>query len=207
MPSTTFPDGQTLTSSAQTPDDVHLIFQPLVAQILGFDTVANPTGAYSAVRVSWQQEGQPAFGINEDVCCLAASLATDDEFARVRDAVYAPNNATSVLRQMGHTAVWHLRCTLYGPNCVARAGLILSAIALDWVSAVLANKNLYIVPEWQQPVYAPEQFQGQWWKRCDFDLKFNELVTESITADTAAGVDVTVLTDTGLSTAVHIGTP
>ena len=37
---------------------------------------------------------------------------------------------------------------------------------------------------------------GEWWQRSDVDLQFNELVLESIIVPAAAGVDVTVESDT-----------
>ncbi|HJX53167.1 MAG TPA: hypothetical protein VJ801_10415 [Polyangia bacterium] len=201
----TFPNGSTLISSALTPDALLTIFQALVAQILGFDTT-DPTvrsAAYSAVRVSWQQEGQPAWAISEDVCILRAN-PEDTLFGRARDGFYSPKDAVSLHSEMGYTQVWSLGFVFYGPNCEDRARLIVSAFALDWVHDVLVASNLYVVPDWHRPVYTPELFSGQWWKRSDVELQFNELVIESLTVPSAAGVDVRLLKDTGLERTISI---
>lgn len=278
MSSTTFPNGQTLVSSALTPPEIEMLFQPLVASILGLDPATDPAAAYSAVRCAWQKQGQPAWTVDQDICVLAATLK-DEPFARMRDNYYSPNSSISLTSRMGFTQVWNLHCTLYGPNCADRARLILSAMTLDWVhdwtvspissasigsaaglgyhqgdivsvtatgaqggrltvTSVDANgavtgiatigtargigytvandlpttggqgtgltvnvvsTALYLVVGPERPTYAPENFQGQWWQRADIDLEFNEAVTEAILVSSAAGVDVTLLKETGLS--------
>lgn len=192
----TFPNGQALSSSAFTPDTIAALFQPLIAQILGFDPGANPTTAYSAVRTAWPASGQPAWAITDDVCCIQAT-AEDEPYSQVRDEFYVNGSSGTVSRQMAFTQVWLIHLSLYGPNGYDHARLISSAMSLDWVHDSLAGSSIYAIPEWQRPAYAPELFQGQWWKRTDLQLKFNEQVTESIAVDSAAGVDVTLLTDTG----------
>lgn len=208
MSTSTFTNGDVLVSSALTPDALLTIFQALVAQILGFDT-SDPdqqAAAYSAVRISWQQEGQPAWAITDDVCVLRAA-PENDPYSRVRDGQYVPHDAQSLTREMGYTQAWSVHFTLYGPNSEDRARLIVSAFSLDWVHDALATNSLYAIPDWQRPAYAPELFQGQWWKRTDVELRFNELVNESLTVPSAAGVDVTLLKDTGLTAEIHIGIP
>jgi hypothetical protein len=206
MSTTTFPNGQALASSALIPDGFAVIMQPLVAQILGIDPVADPDKAFTAVRIAWQQEGQPAWSITDDVCILRATVE-NDPYGRVRDGQFSPRDAASLTQRMSFTQVWNLHATLYGPNCQDRARLIVSAFSLDWVHDALTASNLYAIADWPRPVYAPELFQGQWWKRADVDLKFNEMVNESLTVPSAAGVDVTLLKETGLSAEIHIRNP
>jgi hypothetical protein len=207
MTTSTFPNGDTLVSSALTPDSLATLIQALVAQILGFDP-ADPTqqsAAFSSVRVGWPEQGQPAWEISEDICIIRADLE-DDPYSRVRDGIWGLNNAESLTKQMGFTQVWNAHLTLYGPNCADHARLILSAMAdLDWVHDSLAGNSLYLIVGPNRPTYAPEQFQGQWWKRADLSLKFNELVTESTTVSSADGVDVTLLKENGLTTEIKIG--
>ena len=205
MSNTTFPNGLTLTSTALTPDQVNVIMQALVAEILGIDPISNPTLAFSTVRVGWQKQGQPAFGINDDVCILRAT-SVDDPYSRVRDSIIQPDNSTTLTSAMGFTQVWNLHATIYGPNCYDRARLILSAMTLDWVHDALISSRIYAIVGFQRPSYVPELFSGQWWKRADIDIKFNEQVNESITVASAAGVDVTIITDTGLTDEFTIGT-
>ncbi len=201
MSTTNFANGTSLVSSANTPDTLAAIFQPLITQILGTDPSIDPN---STVRIGWPQGGQPAWGINDDVCIIRAT-PVDDAYSRVRDSLYAPNNGTSATQKMSFTQVWTLHLVFYGPNGFDRARLIDSAMSLDWVHDALAARNLYGIVKYNRPMYAPEIFQGQWWKRTDLRVQFNELVTETTTADTAAGVDVTILTDTGITEEFVIG--
>jgi hypothetical protein len=206
MSTTTFPNGQALVSSALTPDGFLGIMQPLVAQILGFDPTADPNKAFKAVRIAWQQEGQPGWDIAEDACALYVT-PVNDPYGRVRDGQFKSRDAVSLTRQMGFTQVWNLHATVLGPNCQDRARLIVSAFSLDWVHDALAASNLYAIADWPRPVYVPELFQGQWWKRTDVDLKFNEMVNESLTVPSAAGVDVALLKDTGPAAEILIRIP
>lgn len=280
MGSVTFPNGQTLTSTAQTPQQIETLFQNLVAQIFGIAvtttatassgstsltisstsgvsngqivtglgiqpgttvtavsgstvTISLPTTlplantsvtfsnvqsgqfnteefnappnsqAWFQIRIAWQQQGQPAYRITDDVCIVSA-VPDNDPFSQVRDQLIAPNDDVSLAQQMAYTQVWKLHFTLYGPNSADRARLIVSAMALDWTHDLLAQSNLYAVTQWNRPRYLPELYQGQWWQRADVDLRFNELVNESIIVSSAAGVNVTLDTDTGLSETVSI---
>ena len=199
-----FPNGLTLTSTAQTPDTMALIFQPIIAQILGYDTsLLDTSAAYYTVRTAWPEEGQPGLPIDRDVCIIRFTL-DNEAFARVRDSRYDPNDSVSLTQSMAFTQVWNFHATLYGPNTADRARLILSAMSLDWVHDLLAPRNIYVIPDWKRPEYVPELFQGRWWKRTDLTLRFNELVNESLVVPSTAEADVTLITDTGVSEEITI---
>lgn len=207
MTVSTFPNGDVLTSSALNPDSLATLLQALVTQIFGFDPrdPAQQSAAFSSVRIGWPEQGQPAWEIGEDVCFIRAATE-DDPYSRVRDGLWGVNNSESLMKRMSFTQVWNVYLTLYGPNCADRARLILSALAdVDWVHDALAESNLYLVVGPNRPTYAPENFQGQWWKRADVSLRLNESVEESTTVASAAGVDVTLLKENGLTTEIKIG--
>ena len=211
MSTVVFPSGNgTLTSTALVPVTFQNLLQPVIAQCLGLDPVADPKTAFYKVRVGWQQEGQPAWKISEDVCILRAVLENAD-FARVRDELFWENTdsppGTDLTKQMGFTQVWNLHLTFYGPNCEDHARLVLSAMTLDWVHDILAASDIYRIPATARPTYLPENFQGQWWPRADVEIQFNEEVTETITAHSAASVDVTVVTDKPTTATIHIAAP
>lgn len=200
MSQSTFPNGTTYTSSAQTPEQVATVLQKVSAQILGFDLNAQGAEAYSAVRVSWQPEGQPSWGISDDVCIISATTV-NDPFSQVSDEILS-GDQSALVADSAFTQVWHLHFTLYGPNCFDHAQLLVSAMRLGWVSDALADSNLYAVPEWNRPLYVPELFQGQWWKRTDVDLQFNEFVSESTGIDAAAGGSILITKENGLTDTV-----
>jgi hypothetical protein len=112
-----------------------------------------------------------------------------------------------LISQMGFTQVWKLHLCLYGPNCEDSARQILSIITLQWVNEALAVNNLYRIPASPRPEYVPENFMGQWWPRTDVEIQFNEQVNESLMpVSSAAGVEVIIETDTGLTEEITIGT-
>lgn len=205
-----FPNGESLSSSAQSPASIETLFQALTAQVLGFPIVDSenkplPPGApcWTAVRVGWQPQGQPAWEITEDVVGLTA-YTEDHPFTRVQDGYYVTNDYKSLLREMGYTQVWRIHFTVYGPNAFEHAAIIVSAFSLDWVRFNINAQNIFSVPEWKRPVVLYENFQGQWWQRADVDLKFNEQVSLSTTVPAAASVEITLVKENNLSTTVNI---
>jgi hypothetical protein len=210
MPNPVYPDGTQLVSSALSPDQAQQAFQHLIAEILGYAPDTDPATAYYFVRVGWQQEGQPAWKITEDVCTLHVTLQ-DDPYARVRDNGYEMTGSPAdVLTNVsGSTQIWKVALLIVGPNCALNARLILTALAeFDWASEELSAQNLYPVVAPPRPIYSKENFQGQWWPRADVEFLCNEAVTETLAPlIPAESVDVTVYTDTGLTTEIPIGTP
>lgn len=207
MSKVTFPNtGQEFVSSALTPAAFETLFQPLVALMLGLDPEDSASNAFGVVRLAWQQEGQPAPAIDKDSCTLRATLE-NEPFSRVRDGLYQTNDAVSLTQRMAYTQVWNLHATLYGANAAANARLLFSVMDLDWVHDTLAASNLYAIRGWEPPKLVPENFSGRWWPRADFDVRFNELVNESLTVPSAAGVDITLIKDTGLTAEIHLRVP
>lgn len=212
----TFANGTVLTSSAQTPEQIETVFQALIAQVLGFQinnpaTPDNtqpfnaPLPAWYAVRVGWQQQGQPAWLITDDVCVIRAR-PLDHSYSRTREQIITQNDPVSVNLNMGFTQVWRVHFSVYGPNSYNNARLILSSMALDWTHDILAGSNLYAVVEWKRPVRNPELFGGRWWPRVDVSLDFNEAVSETYIVPAAASVDVTIESATA-SVEIEIETP
>jgi len=206
------PTPPALQTDAYNPEQFASIFQPLIANILGI--TANPSpwawqstpAAWNAVRISWQTYGQPAWTIIEDVCILSA-YPTSTEYSEIRDQLYSQQDEATLVGQMSYTQTWDLKFVFYGPNAYAHAAQVVSAMALSWVHDALAADSIYLITEYKRPVYAPELFQSQWWERADLTLRFNELVLESTPVDSAAGVDVSVKTDTGQSQSFEIQVP
>jgi hypothetical protein len=198
MPSITFPGGgPTLTWTALTPAAITGSMQDLTCQMLGIDTTADPL-AYKKVRVDWLTSGQPGWGIADDVCFVRCT-ETDRDFTKTRDRQYAQNGSTSLNRTETYTRVWRVDWALYGPDSFDNARLIRSAVRLEFAHDALAAIGLALVPAIPAPVRAPELFQGQWWERVDVHAEFYELVTETLSVDAVASVEVLIETnDLGL---------
>ena len=61
---------------------------------------------------------------------------------------------------------------------------------MDWVRAIFALSNLYLIPDSAEPLRAPELFSGEWWDRADFRARYYEGVTETIAQQTVASAEV-----------------
>lgn len=178
---TTWPNGQVLTSSALTPDSIATIFQNLTLNIMGTATPKTPTDpAYQLVRIMWQPQGQPAMTATQNIVFIGARLKAEHSYGQVRDVQYSGDLQADIV----YTRVWEVQWSIYGPNSFDTARLIKDAlVSADWTRGILSASNLYLVPTDMSPAYLPEAspVHGQWWKRTDYTVLFNEQVNESIT--------------------------
>jgi hypothetical protein len=190
----TYPNGQVLTSTALTDDQVQKIFQTLTSGLLGM----NPPD-YSKVRVDWQTEGQPFQNAPEQVVYVAATTE-DEEYTRIRNKTQAPIVAGGFSQDTyTYTRGWRVAWTAYGPNAVDWTRAIKSGTFMDWFNWTLNQSNLYPIPDPPEPVRAPEEINGQWFNRSDFYLLLYENVTETILTPLVKSVEVQVYTDKTLA--------
>ena len=200
---------QTLSCSANSPDTIETIFQCIVAQIFGYDLTSpvptdnDATNPFWTVRVGWQEQGQPAWQIDENVCIITA-YTDDDPFSRINDMMYTPNDSVSINQEMAYTQVWRIHFISYGPNAFTNGVAIVLGMVLDWVHDALAASNIYSVTEWKRPTVLYELKDGQWWKRADVELRFNELVASNIVVPRAASVSIAPVKDNGLTETVNV---
>lgn len=159
-------------------------------EVLGFPD--NDT-TKSFVRKSWQQNGTPAWGINEDVIFLRA-FPVDNPYNRQKDINYQNNDATSVNRIEKYTRVMAVNWILYGPNSYDYADVIRNLIGRN---ERLQNDNVFLIYDRQSPTRFPENFNGQWWERSDLTLYFNEEVTHEYVTPSISGATVTIKTEGG----------
>lgn len=195
MTATRYPNGQTLESSALSVDGINRAVQPVFAQMLGIDPTIDQD-AYSKVRISWQTEGQPAQGITDDILYLRC-VETGSDYERMRNLLAAQNDSVSVSFNFSYTRTWTVFCVFYGPNSFDHARLVRSGIFIDYFWNLFAAKSLYACPATSNPVRVPELFEGQWWERTDFQIRFNEQVNETIIVPTAASAEILTYTEDG----------
>lgn len=198
MASVTYPNGQTLTSTALTPAQVSIIVQKLTCQALGL-----PPTDYGQVRVDWQTQGQPFQDVKQDVCYVGCVLE-DVEYNKVRDASRSGTNP--VTETWVYTRGWRFSWSLYGPNSTDRARMIHSAfVFMSYFSDQLSLSSLYPVSDPPEPTRTPENFNAQWWERADFHIIVYEQVIETITYNPVTSVENKVYAD-GLGLVADITT-
>ena len=204
-----FPGAGEFTCTANSPASIGAIFQKIIAQVFGYNltppipTANDSTNPFWTVRVGWQQQGQPAWTIAENVCIITA-YTDDDPFSRISDTLLSANDAESLNQETSYTQVWKIHFVCYGPNAFTNGVLIVAAMALDWVHDALATSNIYAITEWKRPVVLYENENSQWWQRADVELRFNEFVQLNLIVPSAASVGITLLKENGLSETVNV---
>jgi len=190
------------------PKEVENAMQALTIQLLGLPVPTAPTGgSLDKVRVGWQQQGQPAQAINDDVVYLRAT-EVDDPINRQIDVKNLQNDAVSVGQVTTYIRVWQVYWCAYGPNSFDAMRKIRSGLMSQRqhdLAAVL-NLGLYLVPDRVAPRRVPEPKDGgQWWERVDWEVRFNERVSELEIVDAIASSEIIVENADGVQTDVTIG--
>lgn len=188
----TYPDGSELTSSALTIAQINTIMQPLVMSMLGL--TADPASA--AVRIAWPAQGAPFQQATDDVCYLEC-VPVDDQYNKIRDRANESFDSTHLLENWSYTRAWKIHACLYGPNSTDKARQIRSALYQDYFTNALSLVNLFPVSDFEEPRRAPENIQGQWFERVDFNFEMYEFVTETIQRQTISSAEVLVSNSDG----------
>jgi hypothetical protein len=155
------------------------------------------------VRNSWQTQGAPAWGVTDDIVSFQCT-EEDNEYNKVRDALNVANDDVSLLRTMEYTRVWRVALVVRGPNSLDNVRLIKSSIQLDFIHAILAEFNLYLMPSVGNGVRVPELQDGQWWERVDISFQFYEQVNETIVIPSVASVPITTSNQNGVQSDIVV---
>jgi hypothetical protein len=199
MSTAIFGNGQALSNSAQTHQQIEATFQSLITNILGNTIPQDKQG--SAVRISWPTSGAPGWDIEDDVAFLRATIS-DDAISLQRDKQWSPLDASDATETTTYIRVWRIDLSIYGPNSLDHARLIKSALFMDWVAVTLAPSKLAVLVPLQEPRRIPELFAGEWWERVDFSIQVNELVTETMTVNPITSVEITLSAAEGPSVTI-----
>ena len=186
---------------------LNVLFQLLIINMLGLSDAltswlawqASPVGdqppnPYESVRVSWPTSGAPAWGITEDVSFIQIT-EEDAPMFRPRDVTDQEYTDTQINQITSYTRVIRLGMILYGPNSFDRAQTIRDQIYYQQNHDLLAQNNLYLVPDIRAPRRFPEFFQSQWWERTDLAMTFNNLVVRNLAVQTVGSQQITIQTD------------
>lgn len=151
------------------------------------------------VRNVWQQEGAPAWGIEDNVAFVKCTAEPSHPYNLVRDEGITQNEDGSVTQVREYTRVWRVHWSAYGPYCFGNLSLLRSALQLDVTIIPLTGYALYVMPDIQDPLFDRELFDGRWWPRSLMDALFYEQVTETITSNTVRSVELVVETKDGVA--------
>jgi hypothetical protein len=91
-----------------------------------------------------------------------------------------------------YTRCWTIRFVAYGPNSLDNLRAVRSAMSQPYFTGQLALGQLFPVPDSAAPTRNPELHNAQWWERADLSVDMYEWVSEAITRQTIASVEVIV---------------
>lgn len=187
MTTTTYPNGQVLTSSALTQAQINILVQALTCGALGI----NPVDV-SQVRVDWQPTGQPGTALPSQDICYITCVTEDVQYSRVRDKTSQGDNSGPVTETWVYTRGWRFTWQLEGPNSTDRARQIHSSLFMDYFNDQYALSELYQVLDPPEPVRIPVEHNAQWYDSSQFHCVFYEQVTEVIQTPTVSSVEIKV---------------
>jgi hypothetical protein len=190
---TTYANGTALVSSALTQDQIDVLLQQMTLDMLGLPV----TPSSSDVRLEWPSEGAPFQNRTDNVCYLSC-VVVDQEYDKIRELALLEGDATHLTELFNYTRSWTIKWCFYGPKSTDNARAVKSALFIDSFTDQLSLSQLFPVSDYPEPVRAPELIDGQWFERVDYEAIFSEFVTETISIQTVASVEVIVNDETGV---------
>lgn len=152
--------------------------------ILGHDAKTIPP----PVRRSWPTDGGPDWKITDNVVFMQCTEAAEDIMQPIDERWQSEGR--DFLRESASTRTIQLRLNAYGPACYE--SLLKLRLELLRGRPKLKKQKIYIIPGKDSIQYAPELFQGRWWKRGDLTLYFNVLISVKSIVKAIEEVNVTI---------------
>ena len=167
------------------------LIQKMAASFTGLDS-------NSGVRISWPQDGAPAWSIGTDQVFLKAYF-DPDQITQQRDTKYGDDVGDGVNQQVTTTyvRVHAVDFDVYGPHAEENAEKLHNGF-LDDTSTTLPEANVALVLDPYSTVWEPENFEGQWWPVGHLRLRYNEDVKLYTQIPWLASTQIIVETDQGI---------
>jgi hypothetical protein len=162
------------------------LIQSIFCSILGWtdETLKNN------VRISWPQDGAPAWDITDDMVFIRC-YEIDDPYNRPREnSDEYESSPEGFVREVSYTTVMQVDLIIYGPEAPENARVLRNEIFYEENRLILAKNNVHLVFDIASPRRADEYYAGMWWKRRDMSMKFNLLTVRSTTVSAIDSVAV-----------------
>lgn len=164
------------------------VMQPLIVSMLGWD---DPLVAKQKdVRITWPEEGQPAWKITENVVflrCFEIDAPYNKERENEDTYSVSPDEFS---RETSYTRIMQVDIIIYGPSSFANAQTIRDGVFKQDYKDVLADNKIYFIPDAPSPRRVPEYWEGRWWKRYDISFRFNMLTVKESVVPAVTSVEV-----------------
>jgi hypothetical protein len=190
-----------MTDTANTLDQLNIVFQNLIIGMLGYEATGSPEAyspeAYSKVRISWPSGGAPAWNSTEDKIFIRVT-EDDDKINRQKDdRVWQEGSPIQLNLEHSYIRVIRLSLVLYGPNSWENVQLIRDQMFYSTTHRLLYEAGLRLLTEIPSPIRGPELFQGNWWEREDIGFLFNERILRNEEVGIIESAEITVYNEVG----------
>lgn len=172
------------------------LFYTVTCEILGLNP--DDPSSFSKVRKSWQTDGTPAWGINDDVVFIRIK-PLNDPYIQQRDTTYTQNTVDLANKITSYTRAHQVFWAVYGPNSFENAEAIRNGLYSDEVKSLLKASNISLKLDIPSPDHVPELYNGRWWERSDLSARFCEKVTRQTTVPYLQGANIQIKTEEGVT--------
>lgn len=193
--SKTYANGQVLVSSALELSAINTVIYSLTLGMLGLPVVDNS----ALVRIEYAKEGQPFIPSPDVDTCFVRCMTQDGGYDKLRDVIEIvdPDDELKDKSDQRYTREWVIHWCFYGPNSTDNARAVRSALYQEYFTDQLAVANLFPESDFSIPVRVPENIDGQWFERVDFEAVMYEFIIESLLDNTVKSVEVKLNTPIG----------
>lgn len=171
--------------------EIETAFYDAVMASLGYDQDKDYGSKKPPVRLTYPAQGQPDWGVNDDVVFILFGDADDDSTQTVDETW--ENSGDDLVRHHKGNRVLQMSFVAYGPN--GYDNLVTLRHKLMDNPKLLKDKGINVVPSGNSVTYAPEIFQEMWWQRADLQMQFNAAVEFDEDVRAINTVDVHINTD------------
>jgi hypothetical protein len=132
-------------------------------------------------------------------CVYFSVQFDDDQINRQIDVVYEENsNSSLTTRIQKYVRVLRIDWQFYGSDALERSDTLRIRLFDDDIKELFKAQNISLITDVPEPVFVPEMFNQQVYRRYDMTARFNQLVIQETTIDAVASADVVIETEKGV---------
>ena len=126
------------------------------------------------IRHTYQQ-GQPDFNRDENYVFIHI-LEENDLYGQFNDNIFELDETkTDVVCKTSRTIVLKLQYIVYGDLAFKIINRIKDCLFYEDIKNTLTRKGIFLVPDLNYSIHAPEHHDGMWWERWDWNTRLNYL--------------------------------
>lgn len=165
--------------------------QDAITKVLSNITGLDPNKG--EIRLAYSQQGQPSWKHTDTVVAFFLRPYNDPYDQDIDDSYKYTNRKFD--KKSVFTQVLECRISCYGPKCQSLATLIRAEIQSDENRLNLSKVNIYPVPKVAPPIFAPYEYNKQWWYRSDVSIVFNVYTVITSQVNNIESAEVTLITE------------